>query len=148
MRYFEDHVVGVEAWGIEEVASKEEMVDYALRYDPWPVHRDEEAASETPFGGLIASSGYAISLWYSSGNRGIWNRSDSTAAFIGLIDMKAKFPTPLRAGDTVRARSVINSKRLSSKPGRGIIEETAELINQDGDLVISAQLVYLVTTRP
>ncbi len=148
VRYFEDLVLGEKVWGIEEIADKEEMVDYARRYDPWPVHIDEEAAKESPFGELIASSGYAISLWYSSGGRGIWNRSDSPTAMIGGIDMKAKFPKPLKAGDRVRASSVINSKRLSSKPGRGIVEETSELVNQDGDIIITAQMVYLISTRP
>ena len=39
VRYFEDLVIGEETWGIEESASKEEMVDYALRYDPiYPTH--------------------------------------------------------------------------------------------------------------
>jgi len=60
VRYFEDLVVGEEEWGIEEVAVEEDMIDYAIRYDPWPHHVDADAARETPFGGLIASSGYSI----------------------------------------------------------------------------------------
>lgn len=148
VRYFEDLVIGQEMWGIEEVAVKDDMIDYAVRYDPWPVHIDEAAAEETSFGGLIASSGYAISLWYSSGNRGIWNRQDNPTAMIGGIDMKVQYPNPLRPGDRVRARSVIDSKRLSSKPGRGVVEGTMELVNQDGDAIITAQMVWLVSTRP
>jgi acyl dehydratase len=148
VRYYEDLVIGDEMWGIEEVAVREDMVEYALRYDPWPIHVDEGAAGESPFGGLIASSGYAISLWYSSGNRGIWNPPDSPTAMIGGIDMKLRYPNPLRPGDKVRARCSITGKRLSSKPGRGIVEGTMELINQDGDVVITAEIVWLVATRP
>jgi acyl dehydratase len=148
VRYFEDLVIGQEMWGIEEVAIKDDMIDYALRYDPWPVHIDDAAADVSPFGGLIASSGYAISLWYSSGNRGIWNRPDGPTAMIGGIDMKVQYPNPLRPGDRVRARRVIDSKRPSSKPGRGIVEGTMELVNQDGDIIITAQVVWLVSTRP
>lgn len=147
-RYFEDLVIGEKVWGVEEVADLDEMVKYAQRYDPWPIHIDEVFARESVFGELIGSSGYAISLFYSSGGRGIWNRSDSPVAMIGGIDMKAKFPNPLRAGDRVRASSVIDAKRLSSKPGRGIVEETSELVNQSGDVIITAQMVYLVATRP
>ena len=65
VRYFEDLMIGVEEWGIEEIAVEEDMIEYAVRYDPWPFHVDEEAARETPFGGLIGSSGYSIGLWYS-----------------------------------------------------------------------------------
>ncbi len=62
-RYFEDLIIGEEEWGIEEVAVKEDMVEYATRHDPWPIHVDEQAAQESPFGGLTASSGYPIGLW-------------------------------------------------------------------------------------
>ena len=148
LRYFEDLIIGEEEWGIEEVAVEEDMIDYAIRYDPWPVHIDEKAARETPFGELIASSGYSIGLWYSSGNRGIWNRPDSPVALIAGIDMRLRYPNPLRPGDRVRNRLVFNSKRLSSKPGRGVVEGTSELVNQDGDMIISAEVVWLIATRP
>ena len=148
MRYFEDLVVGEKVWGVEEVADLDEMIGYARRYDPWPFHVDEAAARDAGFDGLIASSGYAIGLWYSSGCRGIWNRPGSPVALIGGIDMKAKFGHPLKAGDRVRTSSVIDSKRLSSKPGRGVVEATSELVSHNGDVIITAQMVYLIRTGP
>lgn len=148
MRYFEDLVIGEEEWGIEEAAVKDDMIDYAVRYDPWPFHVDEHAAQESPFGGLTASSGYSIALWYSSGNRGIWNRTDSPVALIAGIDMRLRYPHPLRPGDRVRARLVFNNRRLSSKPGRGVVEGTSQLVNQDGDTIIDAEAVWLIKTRP
>ena len=148
MRYFEDLVIGEEEWGIEEVAIEEDMIDYAVRYDPWYFHVDPEAAQEGPFGGLTASSGYSMGLCYSSANRGIWNRPESPVALIGGIDMRLRYPNPLRPGDRVRSRVVVNSKRLSSKPGRGVVQGTLELVNQVGDLIIAAEVVWLVATRP
>ncbi len=38
------------------------MLAYARNFDPWPMHTDEAAAAQTPFGELIASGGYTISL--------------------------------------------------------------------------------------
>lgn len=148
MRYFEDLVVGAEEWGIEELAVQKEMVDYAVRYDPWPMHVDEAAGREGPYGGLTASSGYSIGLLYSSSNRGIWNRPDAPVAVIGGIDMRLRYPNPLRPGDRVRARLVIESKRVSSKPGRGVVKGTMELVNQDDAVIIEADVVWLVATRP
>jgi acyl dehydratase len=148
MRYFEDVVVGEELWGIEEIAVKDDMIEYAARYDPWPVHLDEEAARQSPFGGLVASSGYSIGLWYSSGNRGIWNHPDSPIAMIGGIDMRLQYPNPLRPGDRVRSNLVINSKRPSSKPGRGVVEGTSELVNQAGDIIIAGEIIWLIATHP
>lgn len=148
MRYFEDLIVGEELWGIEEVAVKKDMIEYAARYDPWPIHVDEEAARQGPFGGLTASSGYSIGLLYSSGNRGIWNHPDRPVAMIGGIDMRLRYPNPMRPGDRVRSSLVIGSKRLSSKPGRGVVEGTMELVTQDGDIIIAGEMVWLIATRP
>ena len=36
-------------------ASEAEMIDFAVKYDPQPMHTDPEAAANSPFGGLIAS---------------------------------------------------------------------------------------------
>jgi len=148
MRYFEDLIIGEEVWGIEEVAVKEDMVEYAMRYDPWPIHVDEQAAQDGPFGGLTASSGYSIGLWYSSGNRGIWNHPERPVAMIAGIDVRLRYPNPLRPGDQVTSNLVINSKRLSSKPGRGVVGGTTDLVNQDGDVVIAGEVVWLIATRP
>lgn len=147
-RYFEDLIIGVEEWGIEEVAVKEDMVEYANRYDPWPIHVDEQAALESPFGGLAGSSGYSIGLWYSSANRGIWNHPERPVAMISGIDMRVRYPNPLRPGDRVRSNLVITNKRVSSKPGRGVVEGTTDLVNQDGDVIIAGEVVWLIATRP
>jgi acyl dehydratase len=148
MRYLEDLVIGEAEWGIEELAVEDEMIAYAVRYDPWPFHVDTEAARQSPFGGLTASSGYSLGLCYSSANRGIWNRPDSPVALIAGLEMRLQYLNPLRPGDRVRSRVVVTSKRPSSKPGRGVAEGTLELINQDGDTIIDAEAVWLVATRP
>jgi len=66
---------------------------------------------------------------------------------IGGIDMRLRYPNPLRPGDRVRTKVVLGSKRLSSKPGRGVVEGTMELVNQKADVIITAEVVWLVATR-
>src|SRR4029077_12259621 len=65
--YFEDLEVGAVFRGDECVADKDEMLDYARKNDPSPFHVDEEAARNSPHGGLTASAGYTGTLWYRSG---------------------------------------------------------------------------------
>jgi acyl dehydratase len=55
--YFEDLEEGVVFRGDVCVADKEEMLDYARKNDPSPFHVDEEAARNSPYGGLIARRG-------------------------------------------------------------------------------------------
>ena len=39
--YFEDLVVGHTYWGSECCADKNEMLEYAQKNDPWPIHVDD-----------------------------------------------------------------------------------------------------------
>ena len=64
--YFEDLDVGSVHLGQQCVCDRDEMLDFGRRNDPWPFHVDEVAAARSQFGGVIASGGYIITLWYRS----------------------------------------------------------------------------------
>ena len=146
--YFEDLDEGAVHWGSECPVEKDVMLDYGRRYDPWPFHIDEEAAKLSPFGGLIASGGYIISLMYRS-SHAIYNTPQVTWAFQGgVLDWHAKFHLPVRAGDRLRDRLTIVSKRPSSRSGRGIVTDLHEMVNQDRQVVFSLEIVFMVATRP
>ncbi|MDP2646089.1 MAG: MaoC/PaaZ C-terminal domain-containing protein [Desulfobacterales bacterium] len=141
--YFEDLKIGAEFFGQECIADKEEMLDYAIKNDPIGIHLDEEAAKHSPFGSLIASGGYVITLWYRSCIP-IFSR----IAFLGAFDWHFKFPVPVRANDKLRCIIRIDGKRASGKPGRGIVTSSQRVLNQDDREVISAEIVWMVATRP
>lgn len=145
--YFEDLEEGMVTWNGECDVDKEEMIAYARQNDPWPFHVDEEAAAEGPFAGLIASGGYTISLMYRLGHP-LLNESVENFAFLGGFDWQIKFPHPIRAGDHLRHKRTILSKITSSKPERGIVKTLLELINQEGRVVFSNEVTYLVATKP
>ena len=145
--YFEDLVERQEFVGDEVMVDKDEMLEYARKNDPWPFHVDEEAAKASPFGGLIASGGYAISLYYRLGHL-LYNRADSRWAFLGGFDWHVSFPRPIRPGDRLRRKTVVRSKRLSSTPGRGVIDSVGTLINQNGEVVLRIEVAALIATRP
>jgi acyl dehydratase len=145
--YFEDLVEGQEFVGDEVIVDKDEMLEYARKNDPWPFHVDEEAAKASPFGGLIASGGYAISLYYRLGHL-LYNRADSRWAFLGGFDWHVSFSRPIRPGDRLRRKTVVRSKRPSSTPGRGVIDSVGTLINQNGEVVLRIEVASLMATRP
>jgi acyl dehydratase len=82
MTYFEDLSVGDSWVPPEHAVNHEEMLAYGRANDPWPFHADPEAAAKSPFGGLIASGGYTITLMYRLGHE-IYNRPDCVWAFYG-----------------------------------------------------------------
>ena len=147
MIYFEDLNVGDSWTSAEHTVDHEEMLAYARVNDPWPIHIDLEAAAKTPFGGLIASGGYTITLMYRLFHE-IVNQPDRRWAFLGGFDWHLEFPEPVRSGDRLHARITILEKRASSRPGRGILKNRTEVINDRGGVVLSIEATVLIATRP
>jgi acyl dehydratase len=145
--YFEDLDVGSVYLGRECVCDKEEMLEFGRRNDPWPFHIDEAAAARSSFGGLIASGGYVITLWYRSLVE-IYNTPRATWAFLGSLEWKVKFIAPVRAADTLKARVTVKEKRLWIKPDRGIVTLLNEIVNQQSKVVCTAEVSVLMATRP
>lgn len=58
MRWFEDYEVGrIERVGGYQV-TREEVVEFASKYDPQPFHLDDAAAEASPIFGRLAASGW------------------------------------------------------------------------------------------
>lgn len=121
--YFEDVTVGDRRDLGVVTAEGEEMVEFAKRYDPQPVHTDPDAASETHFGGLVASGWYTASLCM----RVLVEEVLRDAAALGALGLEElRWSAPVRPGDELEVTNEVLAKRQSeSKPTRGIV--TAEL---------------------
>lgn len=145
--FWEDVELGRELLGAEQIADHDEMVAFAERFDPWPMHLSDEGGAASPFGGLIASGGYTIGLWYRSGH-GIWHRPGAVWAFQGVFDWHVRFVQPLRPGDRVRLAMTFTNKRLTSKPGRGIAEAESHLVDGEGEPVLGLDVKAMFGTRP
>jgi acyl dehydratase len=145
MMYFEDLNVGDSWTSAECTVDHEEMLAYNRTNDPWPIHVDPEAATRSPFGGLIASGGYTITLMYRLSHE-IVNQPDRGWAFLGGIDWHVKFAESVRSGDRLHERITVLEKRLSSKPGRGIVKHLIEVINDRKRVVLSIESTALIAT--
>ena len=145
--YFEDLVIGESFLSDEATVDNEEMLAYNRRNDPWPFHVDEASAAHNPYGSLIASGGYTITLMYRLGHQ-IYNVPGRRWAVLGALDWQVKFPAPVRPGDRVRLRITITSKRESSRPERGHFGLLYELLNQEGNVVLSVLMAGLITRQP
>ena len=56
MLYFDDLPVGYRSTVGTWLLERDEIVEFAKRWDPQPFHIDEERAADSVFGGLVASS--------------------------------------------------------------------------------------------
>ena len=62
MRAYEDFLIGDENTFGNYTVSKEEIIAFAVDYDPQPHHLDEDAAKESILGGLAASGWHTCAL--------------------------------------------------------------------------------------
>ncbi len=145
--YFEDLNEGDVFWGDEVTVDPEEMMDYNKKNDPWPIHVDEDKARCSPFGGIIASGGYTITLMYRS-LLGVYNNADVRWEFLGGLDWNLKFVGPVRPRDLLRTKMAIKSVRPSSKGDRGVLNSITEVFNQHDDVVMNLEVVSLLSSRP
>jgi acyl dehydratase len=115
-----------------------------LTHDHFPLHTDEQYARDCGYPTLIAHGLFGLALIEGLKTQlGLYQAS--SLASLGWD--KVRFQRPLYAGDTVHAAFSFIGKRLSAKPGRGIVTESLQLIDQHGDIAIDAQHVALIRTR-
>ncbi|MFD0851730.1 MaoC family dehydratase, partial [Actinomadura adrarensis] len=115
-RYFEDYRPGAVYEYGHRTVTEEEIIEFAERFDPQPIHVDREYAAAGPFGGIIASGWHTSSLAMRLIADHYLSRVASLAS-PGIDELR--WPSPLRPGDTVRLRTTILEARPSrSKPDR------------------------------
>ena len=143
--YFEDLQVGQRYTSAGITLTESSMVDFALSYDPQPIHIDAHSAAAGPFGGLIASGIQTLAL----ACRLIQLTKPWVRTCLGSpgID-ELRWLKPVRAGDTLHVVTEIRDVRPSrSRPGRGTVLLHHQVVNQDGDVVMTFTIPEMVACR-
>ena len=135
MRYWEDFTVG-EITDVGSVhVTREEIVEFAQRFDPQSFHVDEAAAAEGPYGGLIASGWHTVALYMGMFVRSILLDAASMGS-PGVEELR--WTAPVRPGDRLTGRVIVTAVEPSAKrPDRGTVFTRSELMNQDGVIVMT-----------
>jgi acyl dehydratase len=145
-RYFEDYPPGAVFTGGPIAVGETDILDFARHYDPQPMHVDKNAAEAGPFGGLIASGWHTGALMMQLFVAHFLSPVSSLAS-PGLDELR--WLRPVRPGDRLSLKVTVLTARLShSKPGQGVVTSLAEVLNQDGDVVMSLKPVSLLRCRP
>jgi len=132
---FEDLIVGSSTEIGKHTFTREEIVEFAEKFDPQPFHVDESAAEKSPFRGLVASGWHTCSVMMGMLVRNAFAGSTSMGS-PGIDEIR--WLKPVRVGDTITMMNVVLDKRVSdSKPDRGIVSTRWEGFNQHGEMVIT-----------
>ena len=140
-RYLDDFRVGDKFLAPGFTLSEGQILDYALTYDPQPIHIDALHAAEGPYGGIIASGFQTLSLCF---RMMIQTRVFETVSLGGPGLDELRFLAPVRPGDTINTEAeIISVTQSKSKPDRGVLKIQVSGFNQHKDKVISFIVIMM-----
>jgi acyl dehydratase len=138
--WFEELSIGTKTALGAETFTRESIIEFAQKYDPQPFHVDDEAARSSLFGRLAASGWHTASMWMKRfvDTRAKFERererSSEPAPRPGPSPgfTKLRWHRPVYAGDTISFASELVDKRVTSRPGWGLVFSRNIGVNQDG----------------
>lgn len=146
MLYYEDIEVGVvRRFGSKQV-TREEVIDFAAKYDPQPFHLDDEAAANTHFRRLSASGWHTGSMAMRMMVDNMKEHEQAGLGSPGIEDLR--WLTPVYPGDTLRCETeVLEKRRSASRPEMGLFKSRLTVFNQHDAPVMTMVSTGLIRVR-
>src|SRR5919112_6377613 len=147
MKYFDDLAVGdTTEFGHYDV-TREEVLEFARKYDPQPFHLSDEAAAGTHFGRLAASGWHTCAMTMAVIARSVIEDEQAGLGSPGIDELRWK--KPVYPGDTLHVFGKILEKTPSrSRPDMGSFRAQNTVKNQDGEVVMTFVSIVLIRRRP
>jgi acyl dehydratase len=147
MIYFEDLEVGARTdFGSYDV-TREEVLEFARKYDPQPFHLSDEEAAKTHFGRIAASGWHSAAMVMGVIARHVVDQRQAGLGSPGIDELRWK--KPVYPGDTLHVTGEILEKTPSrSRPEIGSFRTKTTVTNQHGDVVMTFVSIVLIRRRP
>jgi acyl dehydratase len=148
VKYLEDFKVGdVERFGSYPM-TREEVIEFATRFDPQPFHVDDAAGAAHPMFRKLAASG-----WHTAAAtmRMTVNHNETLGvASLGSPGLdQISWPAPTYPGDTLSVQAeVLEVRPSNSRPEMGFVKIRTTTLNQDGKVVMTFTANVMIATRP
>jgi acyl dehydratase len=145
--YFEDLEIGKETYFGSYEVTREEVLEFARKYDPQPFHLSDEEAAKTHFGRLAASGWHTTAMTMAVIARYVVEDQQAGLGSPGIDELR--WLKPVYPGDTLHVRSTIVDKTPSrSKPEIGSFRSATVVTNQDEVPVLRFTSIVLIRRRP
>jgi len=139
MDYFEDLEVGQSLSFGEYEVTDEEIVSFAQQYDPQPFHTDPEAATESMFGGLVASGWHTAAMTM----RLLVDNYISESRALGAAGVdELRWREPVAPGDVLSVETEIVDKDVWDE-GRGLVHVAVTTLDDDDQAVLTMTALVL-----
>ena len=147
MIYFEDLEIGAETYFGSYDVTREEILEFARKYDPQPFHLSDEEAAKTHFGRLAASGWHTCAMTMAVIARHVVDEEQAGLGSPGIDELRWR--RPVFPGDTLHVRAKIVDKTPSrSKPELGSFRSDTIVSNQDDQPVLTFTSIVLIRRRP
>jgi acyl dehydratase len=147
MIYFEDMEVGAtRLFGSYDV-TRDEVLEFARKYDPQPFHLSDEEAAQTHFGRLAASGWHTCAMTMAVIARAVVDDKQAGLGSPGVDELR--WLKPVYPGDRITVTGTIIEKMPSrSKPEIGSVRTQTVVTNQDDVPVMRFTSIVLMRRRP
>ena len=144
--YYEDLEIGAkQSFGSYEV-TREEVLEFASKYDPQAFHLDDEAAAKTHFGRVSASGWHTCAMTMAMMVENMKNVKQAGLGSPGVDQLMWK--KPVYPGDTLRVETkLIEKRRSKSRPDMGIFKSSQQTLNQHDEVVLDMVSNGLIRVR-
>jgi acyl dehydratase len=147
MIYFEDLEIGAETYFGSYEVTRDEVLEFARKYDPQPFHLSDEEAAKTHFGRLAASGWHTCAMTMAVIARHVVDEEQAGLGSPGIDELRWR--RPVFPGDTLHVRGKIVDKTPSrSKPEIGSFRSEMTVSNQDDQPVMTFTSIVLIRKRP
>jgi acyl dehydratase len=144
MKTLGEYVVGArERFGAHRV-TREEVIDFASRFDPQPFHLDDAAGAANPIFGRLSASG-----WHTAAMtmRMIVDHARANGGFsLGSPGMdELRWPKPAYPDDVLSVETeILEARQSHSRPEIGLIKTRILTRNQNDEIVLIMVSTILV----
>ncbi|HEV2747693.1 MAG TPA: MaoC family dehydratase [Allosphingosinicella sp.] len=147
MIYLEDLKVGDRnSFGSYRV-TREEVIEFASKYDMQPFHLSDEAAAKTHFGRIAASGWHTCAMTMAMIAENVVNTEQAGLGSPGVDELR--WLKPVYPGDTLRVESeIVEVTPSRSKPEIGSFRTQVTVLNQHDVPVLRFTSIVLMRRRP
>jgi acyl dehydratase len=143
MIYFEDLEVGAETYFGSYEVTREEVLEFAQKYDPQPFHLSDDEAAKTHFGRIAASGWHTAAMTMAVIARHVVEHRQAGLGSPGIDELRWR--KPVYPGDTLHVRGQIIEKTPSrSRPDMGSFRTAMTVTNQDDVPVMTFTSIVLI----
>lgn len=146
MEHFEDLVVGRKKRFGSYAVTREEVLDFARKYDPQPFHLSDEEAAKTHFGRIAASGWHTCAMVMAMIVQHMKDEPQAGLGGVGIDELR--WLKPVYPGDVLTCESeLLDKTRSRSKPGMGSGRILVTAFNQYDEPVMRYVNIFLIAVR-